>query len=58
MFNYMVGLKDAESLLVGYSNYETVQKNVERRLSRQMVMNDSLFVTLFDCFGPLFELPK
>ena len=58
MYNYMVGLHDAESFLVAYSNYETVQKNVERRLSQQMVMNDSLFVTLFDCFGPLFELLK
>ena len=54
----MVGLNDAGSFLVAYSNYETVQKNVERRLSQQMVRNDSLFVTLFDCFGPLFELPK
>ena len=54
----MVGLNDAESFLVGYSNYETVQKNVERRLSQQMVMNDSLFLTLFDCFGSFFKLPK
>ena len=58
MFNYMVGLNDAESFLVAYSNYEIVQKSVEGRLSLQMVRNDSLFVTLFDCFGPLFELPK
>ena len=58
MFNYMVGLNDAESFLVAYSNYEIVQKSVEGRLSQQMVRNDSLFVTLFDCFGPLFELPK
>ena len=41
MFNYMVGLNDAKSFLVAYSNYETVQKNVERRLSQQMVMNDT-----------------
>ena len=54
----MVGLNDAGSFLLAYSNYETVQKNVERRLSQQMVSNDSIFVTLFDCFGPLFELPK
>ena len=39
MFNYVVGLNDAKSFLVAYSNYETVQKNVERRLSRQMVRN-------------------
>ena len=59
MFNYMVGLNDAESFLVAYSNYEIVQKSVERRLSQQMVRNGSLFfVTLFDCFGPLLELPK
>ena len=58
MFSYMVGLNDAESFLVAYSNYETVQKNVERRLSQQMVRNDSLFVSIFDCFGPLFKLPK
>ena len=56
--SYMVGLNDAGSFLVAYSNYETVQKNVERRLSQQIVRNDSLFVTLFDCFGPLFKLPK
>ena len=54
----MVGLNDAESFLVAYSNYETVQKSVEGRLSQQMVRNDSLFVTIFDCFGPLLELPK
>ena len=58
MFNYMVGLNDAKSFLVAYSNYETVQKNVERRLSQQMVSNDSIFVTIFHCFGPLLELPK
>ena len=58
MFNYMVGLNDAESFLVAYSNYEIVQKSVEGRLSQQMVRNDSLLMTLFDCFGPLFELPK
>ena len=46
------------SFVVAYSNYETVQKNVERRLSQQMVRNDSIFVTIFDCFGPLFKLPK
>ena len=38
----MVGLNDAGSFLVAYSNYETFQKNVERRLSRQMAKNDSL----------------
>ena len=58
MFNYMVGLNNAESFLVAYSNYETVQKNVEQRLSQKMVKNGSLFVTLFDCFGPLFKLLK
>ena len=58
MFNYMVGLNDAQSFLAAYSNYEIVQKSVERRLSQQMVRNDSLFMTLFDCFGPLLELPK
>ena len=42
MFSYVVALNDAGSFLVPYSNYETVQKNVERRLSQQMVMNDSL----------------
>ena len=49
MFSYMVELNDAESFLVAYSNYETVQilKNVERRLSQQMVMNDTLFLTIF-----------
>ena len=41
MFSYVVAL-NAGSFLVAYSNYETVQKNVERRLSQQMVMNDSL----------------
>ena len=48
MFSYMVELNDAESFLVAYSNYETVQilKNVERRLSQQMVMNDTLFLTV------------
>ena len=56
MFNYMVGLNDAESFLVAYSNYEIVQKSVEGRLSQKMVRNDSLLMTLFDCFGPLFEL--
>ena len=55
---YMVGLNDAGSFLVAYSNYETVQKNVERRLSQQMVRNYSIFVTIFDCVGPLFKLPK
>ena len=58
MFNYMVGLNDAESFLVTYSNYEIVQKSVEGRLSQQMVRNDSLLMTLFDCFGPLLELLK
>ena len=58
MFSYMVGLNDAGSFLVAHSNYETVQKNVERRLSQQMVRNDSIFVTIFDCLGPLFKLPK
>ena len=41
-------LNDAESFFVDYSNYETVQKKVEPRLSQQMVRNDSLFVTIFD----------
>ena len=41
-------LNDAESFFVDYSNYETVQKKVERRISQQMVRNDSLFVTIFD----------
>ena len=54
----MVGLNYAGSFLVAYSNYETVQKNVERRLSQKMVRNDSIFVTIFDCFGPFFKLPK
>ena len=54
----MVELNDAESFDDGYSNYETVQKNVKRRLSQRMVRNDSLFVTIFDCFGPLFKVPK
>ena len=46
------------SFVVAYSNYETVQKNVERRLSQQMVRNDSIFVTIFACLGSLFKLPK
>ena len=58
MFSYVVALNDAGSFLVAYSNYETVQKNVERRLSQQMVRNYSIFVTMFDCVGPLLELPK
>ena len=45
--SYIVELNDAESFHVVYSNYETVQKNVKRRLSQQMVNNDSLFVTIF-----------
>ena len=53
MFSYMVGLNDAESFLVDYSDYEIVQNNVER-----MVKNDSIFVTIFDCFSQLFKLPK
>ena len=56
--SYMVGLNYAGSFLVAYSNYETIQRNVKRRLSQQMVRNDSLFVTIFHCFGPLFKLPK
>ena len=58
MFSYMVGIEWCGKIFVGYSKYESVQKNVERRLSQQMVRNDSLFVTIFYCFGPLFELPK
>ena len=58
MFSYMVELNDPGSFVVGYSNYETVQMNVEGRLSQQMVRNDSLFVTIFDCFSPLFKLRK
>ena len=54
----MVGLNDAGSFLVAYSNYETVQKNIDRRLSQQMVKNDSIFVTIFNCVGKLFKLPK
>ena len=55
----MVGLNDAESRVhVGYLNYETVKKNIDWRLSQQMVRNDSLFVTIFHCFGPSFKLPK
>ena len=53
MFSYMVGLNGAESFFVDYSDYEIVQKNVER-----MVRNNSIFVTIFYRFGPLFELPK
>ena len=55
---YMVELNDAGIFLVAYSNYETVQKNVERSLSQKMVRNYSFFVTMFDCVGPLFKLPK
>ena len=59
MFSYMVGLNDAESRVhVGYLNYETGKKNIDWRLSQQMVRNDSLFVTIFHCFGPSFKLPK
>ena len=54
----MVGLNDAESFHFGYLNYESVKKNVDWRLSQQMVRNDSIFVTTFDCFGQLFKLPK
>ena len=46
------------SLNKAYSNYETVQKNLQRRLSQQMARNDGIFVTIFDCLGPLFKLPK
>ena len=35
-----------------------LQKNIERKLSQQMVRNDSIFVTIFDCVGKLFKLPK
>ena len=57
--SYMVELNDAgREVHDSYSNYETVQKNVKRRLSQRMIRNDCLFVTIFDCFGPLFELPK
>ena len=38
----MVGLNDAGSFVVGYSNYETVQMNVERRFSQPMVRNEFL----------------
>ena len=55
MFNYVVGLNDTESFLVAYSNYETDQKNVERRLSRQMVMNDSLFCDPFWLFWSIIR---
>ena len=57
--SYMVELNDAgRGVHDGYSNYETVQKNVKRRLSQRMIRNDCLFVTIFDCFGPLFERSK
>ena len=48
MFSYMIGLNNAESFHVAYSNYETVWKlkNVETRLSQQTVRNDSLFVII------------
>ena len=46
------------SMSLGYSNCETVQKNVEGRLSQQMVTNNSLFVTIYDCFGSSFEVLK
>ena len=36
----------------------TKRINVERRLSQQMVTNDSIFVTIFNCVGKLFKLPK
>ena len=54
----MVELNDAESFLVGYSNYETVQKlkNVKRRLSQQMVMNDTLFLTIFWLFRSIIRV--
>ena len=55
MFNYMVGLNDAESFLVAYSNYEIVQKNVERKLSQQMVRNDSLFCDPFWLFWSIIR---
>ena len=57
MFSYMIDLNDAESFLVAYSNYETVKKlkNVERRLSQQMVMNDTLFLTLFLLFRSIIR---
>ena len=39
----MVELNDAgRGVHDGYSNYETVQKNVKRRLSQRMIRNDCL----------------
>ena len=55
---HAIGLNDVESFHAGYSDYESVQKNVERGLSQQIVGNSSLFVTIFDCFGPSFEAAK
>ena len=55
---HALGLNDVESFRADYSNYESVQKNIERRLSQQIVRNNSLFVTISDCFGPSFEAAK
>ena len=54
-YMHAIGLNDAESFHVGYLNYETLQKIVERRLSQKIVRNNSPFVTSFDCFGPSFR---
>ena len=55
---HALGLNDVENFRADYSNYESVQKNIERRLSQQIVRNNSLFVTIFDCFGQSFEAAK
>ena len=55
---HALGLNDVESFRAGYSNYDSVQKNVERGLSQQIVRNSSLFLTIFYCFGPSFEAAK
>ena len=55
---HALGLNDVESFRADYSNYESVQKNIERRLSQQIVRNNSLFVTISDCFGPSFAAAK
>ena len=51
----MVELNDAGSFDIGYSSYETVQKNVKRRLSKRIVRNGSLFFYHFLLFPSIIQ---
>ena len=51
MFSYMVGIEWCGKLFCRLFKLWNCSKE------QQMVRNDSLFVTIFHCFGPLFELP-